>query len=87
MTEALEPNKRVGQEIFITGGTGYLGSRLIPRLPERGHRVSALVRPGSPSKPPAGVRAVLGDPFRAVERPLSETVQLEVADIARAGKS
>ena len=33
--------------VFITGGTGYIGSRLIPRLEARGHKVSALVRPES----------------------------------------
>lgn len=30
--------------IFITGGTGYMGSRLIPLLVQRGHEVKALVR-------------------------------------------
>jgi len=30
--------------VFITGGTGYMGQCLIPRLLERGHEVRALVR-------------------------------------------
>ena len=47
--------------IFLTGGTGYMGSRLIPILAARGHEVMALVRPGSESKLPAGCRAVVGD--------------------------
>ena len=29
---------------FITGGTGYVGSRLIPRLLDRGYDVRALAR-------------------------------------------
>jgi uncharacterized protein YbjT (DUF2867 family) len=47
--------------IFVTGGTGYLGSRLIPLLAGRGHRVLALVRPGSESRLPDDCRAVIGD--------------------------
>lgn len=41
-------------EIFLTGGTGYIGRRLIPRLAIRGHRVRSLVRTGSESKLPSG---------------------------------
>ena len=29
--------------IFVTGGTGYIGSRVIPELLARGHTVRALV--------------------------------------------
>lgn len=36
--------------VFIAGGTGYMGRRLIPRLLERGHKVRALVRRGSEFK-------------------------------------
>jgi len=36
--------------VFITGGTGYIGRRLIPVLIERGHGVTALVRDGSETK-------------------------------------
>jgi len=35
------------RDVFVTGGTGYLGRRLIPRLLARGHRVRALARPGA----------------------------------------
>jgi nucleoside-diphosphate-sugar epimerase len=49
------------RSVFITGGTGYLGRRLIPRLIERGHEVAALVRPGSERKLPSGSRAVPGN--------------------------
>jgi uncharacterized protein YbjT (DUF2867 family) len=52
-------------KIFITGGTGYMGQRLIPELLKRGHEVTALVRDGSEKKLPAGCRAVVGDALRA----------------------
>ncbi|HYK42565.1 MAG TPA: NAD(P)H-binding protein [Thermoanaerobaculia bacterium] len=55
----------VSRHVFVSGGTGYVGSRLIPRLLERGHRVRALVRPGSESKVPAGAEAVPGDALRS----------------------
>jgi FlaA1/EpsC-like NDP-sugar epimerase len=32
------------RKIFITGGTGYMGQRLIRSLLDRGHQVRALVR-------------------------------------------
>ena len=51
----------MGRRIFITGGTGYMGSRLIPRLVARGHDVSALARQGSERKLPAGCTPVLGN--------------------------
>lgn len=51
-------NKR---KVFIAGGTGYLGSRLIPKLLERGHEVTALVRKGSEKKIPEGCKIVFGD--------------------------
>lgn len=47
--------------IFITGGTGYLGARLIKRLLKRGHRVLALVRAGSASKLPPGAEVIIGN--------------------------
>lgn len=49
--------------VFVAGGTGYLGRRLIPRLLARGHRVRALARPGSESRVPGGCEIVTGDPF------------------------
>ncbi len=67
--------------VFITGGTGYIGSRLIPRLLARGHRVSALVRPQSQGRLPAGCEAVPGDALNAASyrdrvKPASTFVQL-----------
>jgi uncharacterized protein YbjT (DUF2867 family) len=51
-------------KVFITGGTGYMGSRLIPLLSQRGHEVKALVRKGSEAKLPAGALGVIGDPLQ-----------------------
>lgn len=49
--------------IFITGGTGYLGRRLIKKLVARGYEVTALTRKGSEHKLPPGVRGIIADPF------------------------
>jgi len=46
--------------VFIAGGTGYIGQRLVPRLIARGHEVRALVRPGSEKKIPVGCTSVVG---------------------------
>jgi uncharacterized protein YbjT (DUF2867 family) len=51
-------------KVFITGGTGYIGSRLIPLLLQHGHRVKALVRKGSENKLPAGTAPVMADPLK-----------------------
>lgn len=51
-------------KVFVTGGTGYIGSRLIPLLAERGHEIKALVRKGSETKLPAGTTLALADPLR-----------------------
>ena len=53
------------QPIFITGGTGYLGSRLIPWLLREGYAVKVLVRKQSLHKLPPGCQPVLADPFSA----------------------
>jgi uncharacterized protein YbjT (DUF2867 family) len=49
------------RSVFIAGGTGYIGQRLILRLLERGHKVRGLVRPGSERKLPEGCTAVIGN--------------------------
>ena len=45
--------------ILVTGVTGLVGARLLPRLVERGEECRALVRPGKNG--PTGVMAVEGD--------------------------
>ena len=61
MSDQVSPRR-----IFIAGGTGYLGTGLIPQLIRRGHEVSALVRPESAQKLPTRLSA--GD--RKCYRPL-----------------
>lgn len=51
----------MSHSIFVTGGTGYMGSRLISLLVKRGHAVNALVRKGSEMKLPSGALGVVGD--------------------------
>ena len=67
--------------IFVTGGTGYIGQRLIPELLARGHTVRALVRNGSIAKLARGAAPVVGDPldrgtFAAHVAPSDTFVQL-----------
>jgi len=47
--------------ILVTGSTGLVGARLLPRLVDRGEDCRALIRPGKAT--PAGVTAVEGDLF------------------------
>src|SRR6476620_9915561 len=51
------------KQIFITGGTGYMGIRLIKMLLEKGYSVKALVRKGSENKLPQGCDYVIANPF------------------------
>ena len=43
---AADPSERVPRErlILVSGATGYVGGRLVPRLLAAGHRVRCLVR-------------------------------------------
>jgi uncharacterized protein YbjT (DUF2867 family) len=52
------------RSIFITGGTGYMGQRLIPLLSERGHSVKALVRKGSERKLAVGATGIIGNALK-----------------------
>ena len=75
------PKSTDARRVFITGGTGYLGSSLIPVLLERGHRVRALVRPNSKGKITAGCEVVSGDPldansYRNLIRPADTFIEL-----------
>lgn len=50
------------RRIFLTGGTGYVGSAVAQELVARGHRVSALVRaPARAAALPPGCNPVIGD--------------------------
>jgi len=49
------------RQVFITGGTGYIGRHLIPELLQGGHSVTALIRRGSESKLAADCRSIVGD--------------------------
>jgi uncharacterized protein YbjT (DUF2867 family) len=51
--------------ILVTGATGYVGGRLVPRLLEAGHRVRCLVR----------------DPVRLQGRPWLDRVEVARADV------
>jgi uncharacterized protein YbjT (DUF2867 family) len=50
-----------GVQVFVTGGTGYVGRPLIEQLLARGHSVHALTRASSEARVPAGARVVVGD--------------------------
>lgn len=69
------------RRVFITGGTGYIGSNLIPILLERGHRVRVLVRPDSKIKLPAACEIVSGNAldantYRQLIRPADTFIHL-----------
>ena len=53
------------RDIFITGGTGYVGQQLIVALLARGHRIRALARQSSIARVPTGATAVAGDALKA----------------------
>ena len=67
--------------VFVTGGTGYMGSRVIPELLRRGHRVRALVRAGSAAKLPEECERAVGnaldsDTFAGLIAPADTLVHL-----------
>jgi uncharacterized protein YbjT (DUF2867 family) len=47
--------------LLVTGASGYVGSRLLPELRNRGHAVRALARDPSSTRFPAGVDPRQGD--------------------------
>lgn len=53
------------RRVFVTGGSGYIGRRLIPALHARGHRITALARAGRQGSLPPGCNAVVGDALDA----------------------
>lgn len=54
-------NTSPDNKIFITGGSGYIGSRLIPELLKNGFEISALARKSSGNKIPSGCNVISGD--------------------------
>ncbi len=52
-------------DVFVAGGTGYIGRPLIQLLLKDGHNVRALARPGSEAKLPAGCAPVIGNALDA----------------------
>lgn len=50
-----------GQRVFLTGGTGFIGRRLIPELHAHGYEVIALAREQSRGKLPWSCTPVTGD--------------------------
>ncbi len=53
--------------VLVTGATGYIGGRLVPRLLARGHTVRVLVR----------------DPDRVAARPWARDVEVHAGDLER----
>jgi uncharacterized protein YbjT (DUF2867 family) len=55
----------MSRNVFVTGGTGYIGLALLDALVTRGHSCRALVRPSSAGRLPAGVGPVFGNALDA----------------------
>jgi uncharacterized protein YbjT (DUF2867 family) len=53
------------RQVFVTGGTGYLGRPLVAELLARGHVVRVLVREGSERRVPEGALPVPGNALDA----------------------
>jgi uncharacterized protein YbjT (DUF2867 family) len=53
------------RNIFLSGGTGYIGKYLSTKLLERGHRLSVLARSGSEAKVQPGAAVVAGDALKS----------------------
>jgi len=51
----------VRRNVFVAGGTGYIGRSVLPLLVARGHKIRALVRPGSEARLPAGCEPIPGN--------------------------
>ncbi len=80
-------NGGAGMRIFVTGGTGLVGRRVVGLLAARGDEVTCLTRNPSAAatRLPAGVVACEGDP--AVSGPWQDLVRQSDAVINLAGES
>ena len=58
---------------FVTGASGFVGGNLVHELAARGHRVKALLRPGS------NLRGLEGAEFEPVEGDLGDMARLRAA--------
>ena len=58
-------------ECFVTGASGFIGANLVHQLIARGHRVKALLRPGS------DLRGLAGADFERVEGDVSDAAKLK----------
>ena len=73
-------------KIFMTGGTGFVGSTLTPKLTQAGHEVTLLTRTVRKDKPlPSGVSYLEGNPTE--KGPWQESVAAHDAAINLAGTS
>lgn len=55
------PLRRVNNIVFVTGSTGYIGKRLIPKLLAHNYKVTALSRESSVKNLPEGCTPVTGN--------------------------
>jgi nucleoside-diphosphate-sugar epimerase len=53
--------------VLISGGTGYIGRRLVPALLTRGHEVGVLARRESLSRVPSGATAIPGNALNVAD--------------------
>src|SRR5260370_2365826 len=66
MAEELQRMAGAGDEVFLTGASGFVGSHVLRALLAAQYRVRALMRPGSRPLPPLdGCKAVWGDVLRS----------------------
>lgn len=73
-------------KILITGGTGFVGRQLTPRLMQDGHQVTVLTRSVKGTSPPVrGMSLLQGDP--RLKGPWQEAVQEQDIIINLAGAS
>lgn len=57
-TATLIPRAQTSKTILITGGTGFIGRRLIPALQQAGHEIIVLTRNAAAAKLPAPVTLI-----------------------------